>query len=311
MTELTIAVSANFVPGASVHGATFSRAIEMAASWIKQKLGVNLDLIWVDDAANAEGGGRAAEIITRSRAKAVVGHFASSAALAAAPIYARAGLPLFLPAATNDRLNTFGNVFRLCDSDQSRCAWIADWLDRHSYSKIYLKADGSLHGESVRRALLGAMPPHRVTGDAALADAILFSGLFGPSLSFTRAHMLSGDVRPVFLTDDAQAQGLTDSIGDLTGEVYVFGLRTDPPTDVGEHMQEIYLKKWQENPGAYFFETIAALQAAAAAVAQVDPHARSCETVLGATTFDARGESYPRRVATFQATPGGLVRLDP
>jgi hypothetical protein len=308
MIELTIAVSANFVPGASVHGATFSRAIEMAASWVKQKLGVNLDVVWVDDAANAEGGRRAAESIVRSRAKAVVGHFASSAALAAAPIYAQAGLPLFLPAATSDRLNTFDNVFRLCDSDGSRCAWIADWLDRHSYGKIYLKADGSLHGESVRRALLGVISPYRVTADASMADAILFSGLFDASLSFTRAHMLSGDARPVFLTDDAQVQGLTDGIRGLTGEVYVFGLRTDPPTDVGMHMQEIYLKKWQQKPGAYFFETIAALQAAA--VAQLDPHTRSFETVLGATTFDARGESHPRRVATFQSTPEGLVRLN-
>jgi hypothetical protein len=307
MTELTIAVSANFLPGASVHGATFSRAVEMAASWVKQELGVNLDLIWVDDAANAEGGGLAAKLIVRSRAKAVVGHFASSAALAAAPIYARAGLPLYLPAATSDRLNTFNNVFRLCDSDGSRCAWIADWLDRRSYGKIYLKADGSLHGESVRRALLGAISPHRVTADATAADAILFSGLFGASLSFARAHMLSGDARPVFLTDDAQVQDLTDGIRDLTGEVYVFGLRTDSPTDVGMHMLEIYLKKWQEKPGAYFFETIAALQAAAAA--QLDPHARSFETVLGATTFDARGESYPRRVATFQSTPEGLAYL--
>jgi hypothetical protein len=309
MIELTIAVSANFVPGASVHGATFSRAIEMAASWVKQKLGVNLDVIWVDDAANAEGGRRAAELIVRSRAKAVVGHFASSAALAAAPIYAQAGLPLFLPAATSDRLNIFDNVFRLCDSDGFRCAWIADWLDRHSYCKIYLKADGSLHGESVRRALLGVISPHHVTADPALADAILFSGLFDASLSFTRAHMLSGDARPVFLTDDAQVQALTDGIRGLTGEVYVFGLRTDPPTDVGMHMLEIYLKKWREKPGAYFFETIAALQAAA--VAQLDPRARSFETVLGATTFDARGESYPRRVATFQSTPDGLVRLNP
>lgn len=309
MTELSIAVSANFAPGASVHGATFSRAVDIAAGWLKRQLNVKLDLLWVDDLANSEGGNRAAEIIVRSRAQSVVGHFSSNAALAAAPIYARAGLPLFLPAATSDRLSAFGNVFRLCDSDGSRCAWIAAWLGRRPYNKISIKTDGSLHGESVRRALLGAMSSGRVTEDAALADAILFSGMFEASLSFARAHMLSGDVRPIFLTDDAQAQGLTDGLRDLTGEVYVFGLRTDPPTDVGLQILEIYVEEWQEKPGAYFFETVAALQAAVAG-AYLEPREHSFETVLGTINFDAQGESHPRRVAAFQLARGGLVSVD-
>ncbi len=309
MTELSIAVSANYAPGASVHGATFSRAVDIAARWLKRQLDVKLDLVWVDDLANAEGGNRAAEAIVRSRARSVVGHFSSNAALAAAPIYARAGLPLFLPAATSDRLSEFSNVFRLCDSDGSRCAWIAAWLGRRSYRKISIKTDGSLHGESVRKALLGAMPPGRVTEDAALADAILFSGMFEASLSFARAHLLSGDVRPIFLTDDAQARRLADGLRDVVGELYVFGLRTDAPTAVGMQILKTYIEEWQEKPGAYFFETVAALQAAVAG-ASLEPRERSFETVLGTINFDARGESHPRRVAAFQLTPGGLVCVD-
>ncbi len=88
-------------PKFSVHAHTFLRAVVLArhGQWVK-----DAQIRLFDDGGSREGALRAAREIAAWGADAVVGHYVSSAADAAAPEYARLGVPLFLPAATASHL---------------------------------------------------------------------------------------------------------------------------------------------------------------------------------------------------------------
>lgn len=307
MKTIPIAAAANLDSATSVHSTTFRRAVSMAADWLREESGVLVDLIWVDDAATPEGGRRAAQEIIRSAAKAVVGHFASGAALAAVPLYRAARLPVFLPAATADRLGDFPGVYRLCDSDIDYVRWIGDWLSRGGLRRVFVDSDGSPHGQSVQDGMHRVWSPDRLVPCAADADCLLYSGMFAASVAFARARMAAGERRPILLTDDAQSARLSEHLGGTPpGELHVMGFRTAAPTAAGRRIAAEYERRWREPPGIYFFETIAGVQVAAAWLAH-DIHGSSVETALGRVAFDSRGELRPGRFASFKLGREGLA----
>ncbi|HSP23544.1 MAG TPA: hypothetical protein VLQ65_00070, partial [Saliniramus sp.] len=89
-----IACVAFLDPARSVHTPTFVAAVEIARETI---LGPDTTIALFDDAADAATAQDVAHEIVAARASCVVGHFASAAAAAAAPVYRDAGIPLLLP----------------------------------------------------------------------------------------------------------------------------------------------------------------------------------------------------------------------
>jgi hypothetical protein len=109
-----IGVSANLIPGISVHTDTFIRAITMGVASVDSFRQNKFELVWANDHSSFSGGDRAALKLVESRVELVVGHYASSAAKGALPHYAKANVPVLLPAATADCLTgSFENAFRL------------------------------------------------------------------------------------------------------------------------------------------------------------------------------------------------------
>lgn len=109
----------------SVHTTTWLRAIELAKEFL---LPPAVTLALFDDNADAQKAAEVAQQIVAWGPDAVVGHFASSAAEAAAPLYAQHHLPLFLPAATAKHLTSYPTTWRICDNDEDYVRWLLPLL---------------------------------------------------------------------------------------------------------------------------------------------------------------------------------------
>src|SRR4051812_16412567 len=124
MKRLPVALCACLDEQRSAHSTDFKRAVALACDWLSAERSLELMPHWFDDAASEAGGALAARNAVRAGARVVVGHFASAAACAAAPIYVEHGIRLFLPAATAARLRCHRGVHRLCDADDDFARWI-------------------------------------------------------------------------------------------------------------------------------------------------------------------------------------------
>ncbi|MFW2544887.1 hypothetical protein ACN2XU_19815 [Primorskyibacter sp. 2E107] len=271
---IRIACVACLDPAISIHTPGFLRAVELAQA---HALPPGVQVTLFDDKASAEGAATAVRQILGFRPDAVVGHFASSAAQVAAPLYAAANLPLFLPAATRRDLTRNATTFRVCDHDTA----YVDWLCKAIAAPIHTAlSDGSAHGDSVVQAVRAN--PAFMPQDP--PQTVLISGLYKAVLN--RAAAIAAP--RIILTDDADAPSLgadLTAVGlDLTRtRVDVGALRAQPRGRVAQSIQTAH----GGTPGTYFWETIAALQIAA----QGGPlH----DTVLGPMRFDTHREANPQ-----------------
>ena len=280
----SIACAACLEPGRSVHTATFRTAVALAREMV---VGDRFRLTLFDDGADAKRARAAARAIVATRPACVVGHFASAAADAAAPIYAEAGLPLVLPAATMTSLTRHPTVYRACDNDEDYAAWLASALDREGLRVERMLSDQSPHGESVVSRLGTALLRNPRRG----RPATVFSGRHGATLDFLRTF----DGTDVVLTDDADAPGLARdlvSIGlDLSRtRVHVAALRPRVEGERGEAIRVRHRAVHGTEPGAYFWETIAAIELATSGPLPPDGEVM---TVLGPLAPDAERECRP------------------
>lgn len=265
-----IACVACLDPKISVHTPGFLRAVELAQ---KIALGPDVTVTLYNDLASAEGAVRAAEQIIADKPDIVVGHFASSAAMAAAPLYTAEGLQLILPAATRSDLVKHAGVMRICDNDADYVDWLCNAINMPIHA---VHSDGSAHGDSVvemvRQSPVFMPSPN--------PDVVLISGLYNSTVAYAGTC----DAKTIILTDDADAPTLADDLAaagvDFTKTQVIVGALTAHP--VGSVAAQI-MTAHDGTPGTYFWETIAALQIAAGV----------SDTVLGPLTFDADGEARP------------------
>jgi len=144
-------------------GLTIAQGVQLAAADQNAKggvLGREVVVKVVDDGASADKAAKAAEELVAADAAAVVGHFNSGASIAAAPIYAGAGVLQITPTSTNPKLTELGipTVFRVTPTDSAQgpalaAAMAAD--GRRRVAVLYADANTYAQGlqEQVRSAL--------------------------------------------------------------------------------------------------------------------------------------------------------------
>lgn len=297
----TIACVACLDETRSVHSVTFKRAVASFRAW-HSRFGVEeVEVRVYHDNANAEGARKAAAAIVADDVDAVVGHFSSAAAEAAAELYAETGIPLFLPAVSASHLTHRATTFRICDNDEDYVLFLRRFCEEQGYALVDIAHDGSWHGHSVTQDLY-AMPPQ-----AQQRPALLFSGSCSHSVSFLR-RLGEADLRTVLLTDDAVSPRIAAAAAERAGEVLVLGREPKAQGAAAAWIAERHLEVYGEAPGTYFWETIAAIQVAAASAAQ-DPATGEWDTVLGPLVFDEAREARPHAFAVYRANSEGLVRI--
>ncbi|NDJ58211.1 amino acid ABC transporter substrate-binding protein [Enterobacteriaceae bacterium 4M9] len=259
-----------------------------------------------DDKANAQGGAEAARQIVDWSADAVVGHFASAAAEAAAPWYAQHNVPLFLPAATAKHLTANSTTWRLCDNDEDYVTWLAQMPLAQERGTLAIEHDGSVHGKSVAQQLRAALKP---TAGPEQAATTFFAGCFSQALEWAvnwarcappHAHLiLSDDAFSAELVPALLARGIdVDS-----RQIYVAAISPQPVGETASVLASAWQQRWSATPGCYFWETLAALQVACR-YPDFPAH-----TLLGTLHFDAQRESRPGSFILCQATRQGLQRV--
>lgn len=284
----------------SVHTTTWLRAIELAQEFL---LPPQVTLKLFDDNAEARKAAEAARQIVAWSPDAVVGHFASAAAEAAAPIYAQHNVPLFLPAATAKHLTTYPTTWRLCDNDEDYVRWLLPLLESEEQNAVAIEHDGSVHGKSVAQRLSATIKPAEKPQQAATT---FFAGSFRYALEWAIGWARSApEGARLMLADDAFSAELTPALlasgVDLDArQIYVAAITPQPAGEQADRLASVWRQRWGGAPGCYFWETLAALD-----VAWRYPDFPP-QTLLGALNFDAQRESHPASFSLWRATQSGL-----
>ena len=282
MTHPIIACVACLDPTRSIHTPTFIRAVELCRKHLSQ----DVELRYFDDKADATHACSVAKEIVSANAQTVVGHFASAAAAAAAPIYAQQNLPLFLPAATAAQLTLHRSTYRVCDSDEDYAEHAWRYCITQGLWPTSIEHDGSTHGISVTTALERLRKERPIDGRASW----LFCGSYSNSVAFA-AQLPASDKRPLIFTDDAHVPTLADEPALAGREVHVLGLSPQAAGPLADRLRYDY-QVFSGTPGIYFWETVTALQVAIASLG-MDPGAKRWTTVLGELRFGSDREARP------------------
>ncbi|EOI3457618.1 amino acid ABC transporter substrate-binding protein [Cronobacter turicensis] len=296
-----IACVACLDPKFSIHTHTFLRAVVLARHCL---LGPSVQIRLFDDNASREGALRAARDILAWSPDAVVGHFASAAADAAAPEYAAHNMPLFLPAATASHLTRNATTWRLCDNDADYVAWLSEQTELAQWCVAPPEHDGSLHGISVAEQLAARLrlTPYGTTR--------LFSGRYAASVRYAIRWAHTDLPGRLILTDDAGSTALAPDllahgINPDRHDILIAGICPHPAGETARRVREIWRRRWGGEPGTYLWETLAALQTAARY-----PELPA-QTVLGPLRFDDRRESRPSSFRLWRVTHQGLIAWQP
>ena len=94
---------------------------------------------------------------------AVVGHLRSRGSLAAAPVYARTGIPQIVPGATSHLLRNVGPwTFVLAPTDSAQAAFLAAQAEAMRLRRVVLFYSGEPYGEGLNDAVRPALAARRI-----------------------------------------------------------------------------------------------------------------------------------------------------
>lgn len=306
---------ANLTPGGSVHRAAFERGIEYGLRDSKGDLSITL--IAENDQASAGAARAAAQRLVAADVDLVIGHFSSEAACAAASIYAQAGIPLLLPAATRVDLTGHRTTYRLCGNDyQFAQAIVTEVVDRLHVGYLEVETDCSAHAQLVKEYVEDLFCDRRE--HAKSPKALLFIGHFNAAIKFL--HGRSRDwPHYVLLSDDCMHEALAHHVPEGC-RLYVFGFEPLSMLVRGTSLRQRLRQEGKSEAVIYFAETYAAAEVATALFrrAEEPPHQslplllpqEQWQTIIGPIRF-ANRENPSARFAVWEATRSGLRPLRP
>jgi branched-chain amino acid transport system substrate-binding protein len=152
---LYIAVSGPMTGTSEANGKAMVQGIQLYLDQINQQGGIHghpVELLIFDDQNQPElAKKRALEIATQHKTLAVIGHYNSSASIAAAPIYREYGLPAISGSATADEL-TKGNdwYFRTIFNNSDQGALLANYVHKVlNYDDADIFFDDDIYGSTL------------------------------------------------------------------------------------------------------------------------------------------------------------------
>jgi branched-chain amino acid transport system substrate-binding protein len=146
------------------------------------EMAADIRLVFGDDVADVSSAQAVARSFVAADVCAVVGHFNSECAAAAAPFYRDRGIPLLLPASTKPGLADAIGAYRLCPTDDDQVGAMVEWLIRRGMGHVGIWTDLSVYGQRVATLFRRLCQHLRITvGDCAPAgnrsqSAVAFFG---------------------------------------------------------------------------------------------------------------------------------------
>jgi branched-chain amino acid transport system substrate-binding protein len=294
-------------------------------------------LVMADDRRAAGPATSAAMRLLDAGVAFVIGHFSASAALAAAPIYERAGIFFFAPGTTHPDLTGHSRrlVFRVCGRDTDQAAILGaaiKRLARGAHARPLVVSQATPYGRSMGRLLCesltacdleprhweyrpddsGLRPPAR-DSVIAIAGAHDFIARIAVDLR-NRGHR-----GPFVASDDAYSDRLLTLAGGA-----VEGLRVPVLAaggDCAHRLAQRFERDHGRRPGAFFLTSYVAaniilessrrLRAAGAEIVAASIRRRAWHTPFGRLSFRAGGEPQGFRWTMRQVVNGRFVPESP
>jgi branched-chain amino acid transport system substrate-binding protein len=162
--EIVIGVAGPLSGQYAVYGNELRSGVTAAVSAINANGGINgesLTVIEGDDACDAKRAVEVAKTFVSKDVRLVVGHFCTSASLAAAPTYTAANILMFNPAVTSPELTSknLWNVFRLTGRDDAQGEIAANRIKAEGQgSEVVLLTDGQIETVAIVKTFQAALP---------------------------------------------------------------------------------------------------------------------------------------------------------
>lgn len=307
--------------------------------WIGGKRG-RFELVIEDDKASPEEGRRAAQRLLDAKVHAVFGHFNSGVTIAAAPLYAQAGIPQ-LSVSTNPKYTRMGlkTAFRITADDVAQGATLGRLVSEKLRAKsIYMVDDKTTFGLGLVEEISKVFKARDITAPhasvdaksadyaalaqaivAARADTVVFAGDEAVGLPLLNALRKAGS-NARFVAADAMCDQSTlkNAKGDANDDFYctIAGV---PPSwlAAGIGFTQMYQAKFGA-PGAYSSLAYDGVHVLAQAMQQAgsnDPQIYLPELakgsfdgkIQGTVEFDSKGDVKDGEVVVFQAIGGKLT----
>jgi len=307
-----------------------------AEMWLARTMSeCDVELVWAEDSFDGARTREAACRLVDSGVVAIIGHLASSAALAAASVYRRAELPFLAPGASHPALTSAGhwNVLRLTGRDEDLAVRMADVAIRLGCQAPGVVEQKNAHGHSLGRLLsrrlreLGLDVRHVVLDRAPEAmprrafagtDALLLAGTYEMAVRLLTWLDKKGYTGRTVLSDDAFTPELPLRAHSAAAEALVVStpLVVDHPEHCG--FRRAYVRRTGLPPGAYSASSFVAMsllleelemlksKGAKAFMKTVKSHAPRA-SLLGPLRFLASGDVADFNWATYQVADGGFV----
>ncbi|MFA1677243.1 ABC transporter substrate-binding protein [Rhizobium mongolense] len=310
---LKIGVTAAFGRPLSIHTRTVFNAVHSAMTMQPMAIRNRISLIWISDSMSRFGGMNAAQYLIAQQVSIVVGHYSSSAANAARAHYRACGIPLILPASSDDRLterpvgrDRWPDTFRLCAPNSQLASALVNAIHAAiGNGRIHLLIDDSRYGKilgaAIRRAIDFASGLMLVT-DAETADCCIIVGHFESVVNRVneRSAIVSNEL--IFIVDD----GVHPKIADLVParcRHRLFGVAPAAKTHDLNAKSGFSTGAHNRNVGhtpPFFLETVAAVEIAVRAVTErgrAGPSlsralaTREWKTAMGRVSFSIDGDN--------------------
>jgi branched-chain amino acid transport system substrate-binding protein len=329
------------------YGLPTVKAAELVVAEVNEKGGINgskVELLIEDDVCKPEVATNTATKLVSAGVNAVIGHICSGATKAALPIYGEADIIVVSPSATNPALTQSGdypNFYRTIASDDAQARAEVDFaVDVLGAKKIAVIHDKGDYGKGLAEyakkfieqgakaevVLYEGITPGAVDYSAVVqkikrsrADAVIFGG-YHPEASKIVTQMRKKKMDTVFISDD----GVKDDTFIKVAGKYAEGVYATGPADVSSNpihkkYRDEYMKKYKEEPGAFFDNAVAAalvLTNAFEKAGSTDPkkvaevlHTQVAQTPFGEIMFDDKGDAIGVGFTMYQVKDGKYVQV--
>jgi branched-chain amino acid transport system substrate-binding protein len=328
-------------------GEQLRRGVERAVEDINATGGIRGEKLTVQFADDGCDPRKAVDVATgfvSAGAKAVIGHYCSGASIPASKVYEKAGIVQISPASTHAKFTDDGgwNVIRLVPRDDAQAAAAAALVqDRFAGQKIAVVNDQSPAFTALAEAFAASLRQKGITpalqqsfkagtkdfaalvkqvtasgaGVVYLSGSYVEGGLFAQALraAGSQAQIVSGDS---LVTEDYGNQAKDAANGTLSS--FTYDARKFP---TAQGLVQRFRDADQNPEGftLYAYAAVQALAAAAEATGTLDSTrlaewlrgGNRFDTVVGAVSFNAKGDLNAPSIAWFKWIDGRYVEVDP
>ena len=330
------------------YGISALRGAEIAVEDINAKggiLGKQVEILVGDDVCKPEVAVNMATKLVSDGAQMIVGHVCSGATMAANKIYKDAGLIVASPASTADPLTLSGkhpNFFRTISYDGAQAklmaAFVKNELKAKKVALVHDKGDyGKGQMDLAKKELEGLGGIEIVLFEGVTTGAVDFSAIvqkvkrskadvtmwggYHSDASKIVQLLKKKRVKTTFLGGDGM---YGDNFTNLAGK-YAEGAYATGPNDTSSNplYQKLALKhqkKYNEDPGTFFYNGYAAVQALASAANKAGSldydklkaamHDTTIESPLGSIGFDKNGDVIGAGFSVYKVIDGKYTQVN-